>query len=119
MYPRTEYEMTEADLSKLMEAFKPVPYMVIGGHEPRSQQDNANAAWAELGKHMGFDGSTVRPIAGKGNRFFSAVPSENETQRAERGAREQELAKQTEIARLKSEIEDRQSRLHDLGAFPQ
>ena len=119
MYPRTDYEMTADDLIRLQEAFKPVPYMVIGGHEPRSQQENANDAWAELGGRMGFDHMTVRPIAGKGVRFFSAVPSENETQRAERIAREHEAAKQSEIARLKSEIADRQSRLHDLGAFPQ
>jgi hypothetical protein len=107
--------MTEADRSKLKEAFKPVPYMVIGGHEPRSQQENANAAWAELGKRMGFDHMTVRPIQGKGIRFFSAVPRENETQRAERVAREQEVAKQREITQLQSEIGERQARLRALG----
>jgi hypothetical protein len=114
MYPRTEYEMTPDDLSALYEAFKPVPYIVIGGHAPRSQQENANAAWAALGKRMGFDGSTVRPISGKGNRFFSAIPSENETQRAERVAREQEAQRQREIAQLQSEIDERQERLRKL-----
>lgn len=46
MYPRTEYEMSETQLAKLMEAFQPVAYMVVGGMAPRSQQENANAAWA-------------------------------------------------------------------------
>lgn len=45
MYPRTNYEMTEADLEAIMSACKPVRYMVIGGHEPSSPQENANRAW--------------------------------------------------------------------------
>lgn len=114
MYPRTEYEMTEADMSKIMEASKPVRYMVMGGREPRSPQENANAAWAELGKRMGFDHMTVRPISEKGGRFFSAVPSENEAQRAERVAREKEAARQHEIGLLRVEIADRQGRLRAL-----
>lgn len=116
MYPRTDYEMTAADLVQLQEACKPVPYMVIGGHEPRSQQENANAAWAELGRRMGFDHMTVRPINGKGIRFFSAVPSENETQRAERVTREKDAAKQREIARLNVEIAERQEQLRQLDS---
>jgi len=38
-----------------------------------SPQENANAAWRELGKRMGFDYLTVEPN-GRGNRFFSAIP---------------------------------------------
>lgn len=71
--PRRDYEMTEEQLQKLLDAMKPVPYMVIGGTVPRSQQDNANAAWEALGDEMGFDGMSVRPN-GKGDRFFSAIP---------------------------------------------
>lgn len=111
MYPRTEYEMSEADLEAIMAACKPVPYMVIGGHPPASQQENANRAWARLGQKMGFDHMTVRPIAGRGNRFFTAVPSETEDQRTARLAREAEQAKAAEIARLTAEIEERQQRL--------
>ena len=72
---RKEYEMTQGDLDKILEACKPVPYIVIGGVVPRSQQENANAAWAELGSRMGFDHMTVRGVDGKGNRVFSAVPN--------------------------------------------
>ena len=72
---RKEYEMTQADLDKILDACKPVPYMVFGGRPPRSPQENANDAWAELGRRMGFNHMTVRGVDGKGNRFFSAVPN--------------------------------------------
>ena len=68
---RKEYEMTQAQLDKLLEACKPVPYMVFGGMEPMSPQENANRAWAALGEEMGFDHMTVQPN-GKGDRFFTA-----------------------------------------------
>jgi hypothetical protein len=68
-----EYEMTQAQLDKLMDACKPVPYMVVGGIAPRSPQENTNDGWAELGTEMGFDSTTVHPC-GKGDRFFTALP---------------------------------------------
>lgn len=67
-----DYEMTQEDLDVLLDAMKPVPYMIIGGVAPRSQQENANAAWKALGEKMGFDYMTVRPN-GKGDRFFTAM----------------------------------------------
>ena len=67
----TEFEMTQEDLDAILEACKPVPYMIVGGHPPRSQQENANAAWARLGGKMGFHPMTVRPSS-KGQRFFTA-----------------------------------------------
>ena len=73
MYPRTSYEMTEADLEAILDACKPVPYMVIGGHAPSSQQDNANAAWARLGQKMGFDSMTVEPVQGKGLIYVDTI----------------------------------------------
>jgi hypothetical protein len=114
MYPRSNYEMTQADLDKIFEAIKPQAYIIVGGSGPRSQQERANDAWAELGSRMGFDHMTVQPIHGKGDRFFSAVPNENETQRAERMEREAAERKATEIARLNDEIAERQRRLAEL-----
>lgn len=111
MYPRTEYEMTEGDLKAILDACKPVPVMMIGGTTPSSTQENANRAWAGLGERMGFDSTTVQPIAGKGNRFFTAVPSETEVVRKERLAREAEEKRQREIARLSGEIAERQRQL--------
>ena len=106
MYPRTEYEMTEADLAELMEAFKPEPMIMLQCGNPPSQQENANRAWATLGKKMGFDGDTVRPINGKGNRYFTAIPSETESQREERLAKQEEEKRLADIATLTFEIED-------------
>lgn len=71
---RKQFEMTQEDLDRILDACKPVPYMVFGGMPPRSPQENANAAWAELGSRLGFEHMTVQPSS-KGDRFFTAEPS--------------------------------------------
>lgn len=116
MYPRTNYEMTQADLDKILDACKPTPVMFLSGGTPigGNPQENANAAWSALGKKMGFDPMSVQPIAGKGNLFFSAVPSENETQRAERIAREDEEKKRAEVKRLEGVVAEAQAKLAEL-----
>ena len=71
---RKEYEMTQADLDKILEACKPVPAILfagLGGPMPRTPQENANDAWKELGERMGFGGMTVQP-ASKGQLLFTA-----------------------------------------------
>jgi len=68
---RKEFEMSEGDLREILDACKPVPYMIFGGMVPRSPQENANDAWGRLGEKMGFDWKTVRSN-GKGNRYFTA-----------------------------------------------
>lgn len=103
MYPRTNYEMGEADLAEILEACKPVPYLIVGGCAPSSPQENANRAWAALGKKMGFDSMTVEPIQGKGMRFFTAVPNETEDRRVEREKNEAENKRLSEIAHLESQ----------------
>ena len=92
MYPRNEYEITEEQLNAILDVCKPTPCIMVGGSTGPTPQDNANRAWAELGKEMGFDGFTVQPITSKGNRFFSAVPTETEDQRVDR-VREEVKAK--------------------------
>jgi hypothetical protein len=116
MFPRTEYEMTEADLDELLDACKPVPVMMVGGHAPSSPQENANRAWVRLGEKMGFDSTTVRPADGRGTRFFTAVPSETAEARQERLAREAAEKRQQDIARLSDEIAERQHQLDVLRA---
>lgn len=74
---RKEYEMTEEDLAAILKACEPVPYIVVGGHPPLSQQERANNAWEALGRKMGFKFMTVRPSP-KGQRFFTAEPVEEE-----------------------------------------
>lgn len=73
---RKEYEMSDEDLKELMEACKPVPYLVANGTEPMSPQESANRAWERLGDKMGFQFMTVRPVEGKGDKFFTAEPKE-------------------------------------------
>ena len=114
MYPRTEYEMTEADLQEILNACKPVPYMVVGGRPPTSPQENANLAWSRLGQKMGFDHMTVRPTSGKGQRFFSAVPNETVEAKADRAAKEDAEKRQREIDKLEAEIAERRERLNAL-----
>lgn len=115
MYPRTNYEMTEQDLAEILEACKPTPMIMLQCGSPSSPQENANRAWARLGKKMGFDGDTVQPIQGKGNRFFSAVPSETEEQQKDRLAKQAEEKRQNEITKLTAEIEERQQKLSVLA----
>lgn len=75
MADRKEYTMSEHDLSVLLDACKPVTYMVLAGQVPRSPQENANDAWCALGRKMGFDGMTVAPVPGRGMRTFTAIPT--------------------------------------------
>ncbi len=75
MTNRRDFEMTTEDLTELLSCMKPVPMIALQCGEPRSLQERANDAWERLGTKMGFDYMTVKPN-GKGDRFFSAVPSE-------------------------------------------
>ncbi len=73
---RREFEMSPEQLAKIIEASRPVLYLVFGGIEPRSPQENANAAWRSLGEEMGFVWDTVAPVPGRGNTVFTAQAME-------------------------------------------
>lgn len=119
MYPRINYEMTEADLEALYSAMQPVPMIMLNVGGGRSQQESANDAWAALGAKMGFDSETVQPIPGKGDRFFSAVPSETDLQRAERLTRETEEKRLKDLAEVDAQIHALQNRKNALmGGMP-
>ncbi len=115
MNPRVNYEMTEADLEKILDACKPTPVLFISGGQNigGSPQENANRAWQELGQRMGFDHMTVRPAPG-GNRFFTAVPNETDEQRTERLNREADERKQSEIQALQKTISEASEKLEAL-----
>ncbi len=66
-----EYELSEDQYEFLLEASKPVSYLIANGTEPLSPQVSANQAWENLGKTMGFLSDTVRPSP-RGDRFFTA-----------------------------------------------
>ena len=106
--------MTEEHLEVLMDACKSTPVMKIGSFVGSSPQENANRAWKELGKKMGFDSMTVQPIQGKETRFFSAVPNETEEQSKERIEQEAKKVRALEIETLKKEISDRKERLMEI-----
>ncbi len=68
---RKEFEMTEEQYAFILD--KPLPVMMIGGVDTRDiTQTSANGRWMALGKELGFDGMTARPVAGKGERVFTA-----------------------------------------------
>ena len=70
-----QFEMTQEQLDKILEACKPVPYIAVQCGEPPSPQEMANNAWEALGEEMGFKHMTVRPT-GLGDRFFMAEPKQ-------------------------------------------
>lgn len=72
---KQKYRMSDEQLAKLLDACKPVPYMIIGDYLPRAPQQNANDAWHYLGQEMGFDGDTAED-AGTGDvHDFIAEPT--------------------------------------------
>jgi hypothetical protein len=76
MTQRKQFVLTPEQIGNLIEASKPVPYLVMGGVAPTSPQENANAAWAILGEEMGFNHMTARPVRGKKwQSVFTAVPN--------------------------------------------
>ena len=71
---RREFELTEQQYQRLLDACKPTPAMWGSGGAPMfaSPQENANRAWKELGRELGFVWNSASPIPGKGPRFFVA-----------------------------------------------
>lgn len=67
-----EFKMTQKQLAKILDACKPVPAIMLQCGMPRSPQQNANDAWEALGKELGFESMTVRPVPGKGQEYFIA-----------------------------------------------
>lgn len=116
IYPRTEYEMSQEDFDAIINASKSTPAMFLSGGASMfgTPQENANAAWAALGREMGFDYMTVRSVPGKGERFFSAIPNETDEAKTERLEREAKDAKMREISRLTNEISALEIKLHAL-----
>lgn len=108
--------MTEADLETILDSCKPVPMIMLQCGLRDGPQERANDAWSALGAKMGFDYQTVQPRDGMGMRYFTAIPSENEVQRAARQANEAEAARALEITTLKSQRDAITARLAELNA---
>jgi len=71
---RQEYKLTEEQYQSLLDASKPVIYIVAGGLPPTSPQEHANAAWRAMGRELGFDPMTVETLGGGDSREFTAIP---------------------------------------------
>lgn len=70
---KIQFEMSQEQLDKLMNASKAVPAIMLHiGGGPRSPQQNANDAWSSLGEEMGFDHFTVEQVKGQPNTIFRA-----------------------------------------------
>jgi len=73
MTERRNFTLTDDQYERLLNASRPVPYMIISGMEPATPQQNANDAWRAFGVELGFDWETVQKV-GSDLRTFSAVP---------------------------------------------
>ena len=71
---KREFEMSQEDYDKLLEASRPVPLIALNYGPIPSLEQRVGAAWAALGKKMGFIWNTAQPIPGKDSRFFMAEP---------------------------------------------
>ena len=69
---RKEFKMTKEELTEVLDASKPVRYMVFGGRGPMNPQEKANIVWHGLGKKYGFKPMTVKPVSGKSQEYFTA-----------------------------------------------
>ena len=74
MSERREYQMTDEQHARLMEACKPVVMIALQCGEPSSPYESAMRVWRALGTEMGFDWATVRPVIGKSDHYFTAKP---------------------------------------------
>lgn len=66
------FKMTDEEFKEILDACKPVPYMVVGGIPPTSPQENVNRVWQSLGQKLGFQWDTARPVSGESNKVFEA-----------------------------------------------
>ena len=72
---RKTFRMSEGQYEKLMDAMKSGPLIMLQCGPGMSPQERANAAWASLGKEMGFDPMSVRPTPYEGSNLeFTAIP---------------------------------------------
>ena len=68
------YRLTDEEFNKLMDASKPVPYMVFDGIEPRSPHDNAMDVWRTVAARVGCDVDSIGSAGTGDNHDFNARP---------------------------------------------
>ena len=68
------YKLTDEELAELMEASKPVPYMVFGGIEPRSPRDNVMDVWRKVAARVNCEVDSIENAGTGDNHDFTAKP---------------------------------------------
>jgi hypothetical protein len=66
-----KYRLSEEQYDKLMEACKPVPYLVVGGYAPVSLQERANTAWQQVAADFKVKWDTIKPAGSDDHDFFA------------------------------------------------
>lgn len=69
-----EYELADTEYQELLDASKPVPYMVFCGMEPTSPRERAERIWQRLSKERGIDWRTIGPSQKADRKCFRAKP---------------------------------------------
>lgn len=69
---RKEFELSDDQVKELLYISRPTPAIALNCGEPPSSQQMANDWWQKIGRELGFDYMTARPVQGKGARFFTA-----------------------------------------------
>lgn len=70
----TKYRLTDEELNELMEASKPVPYMVFGDIEPRSPREKAMDLWRKVAARVGCDLDSIGSAHTSDLHDFEAQP---------------------------------------------
>jgi len=71
--PRQDYRLSDADFSRLIEAGKPVAYLIANGSEPISPRDTIMRIWKEIADREGVDVDSIRQ-GSDGNGHYTAIP---------------------------------------------
>lgn len=74
---RNEFELNDEQFENLMSLSRPAPAIALNCGEPPSRQQMANDFWQRLGRELGFEYMTARPVTGKGPKFFTAEVKEH------------------------------------------
>ena len=67
---KAEFKLTEEEINRFKNINR--TYMVVGGFEPQSPQEQANQIWKDLAQKHGFAWDSVEPSPGKGQEYFVA-----------------------------------------------
>lgn len=83
---KKQYRMTDEELQSVLDASKPVPYLVFGGMAPPSPQENVNRAWAAIARAHGVRQMSIGPASTGDQRDFIAEPLPEEMRDAHKEA---------------------------------